>query len=296
MRLQELFQSTLIFTQNFTSIHIIQMKQFLIFLFSIIALIGKSQTADEILHNYELKNGGAENVANVKTLQYNTVMKLSVMGMTMDIPMSTFVETGKLFRKETAGMFGMPGSYSIITDTAGYYFMPTVPAYGDFPGIEGGLKKMEKNLHEQAKGNLYAMREFEGLFNCKQKGNVVELQGLTTIDKSPCYKLKVTAANGLIAYYYIDKETYMLKQMELSGKQMVEQLGLNGGAMKEMMGGKMDNQKVTIITTQFATIDGIVFPIKQKMQFGANDIEVEHSDIQVNATIDKKWYLINTPQ
>lgn len=271
------------------------MKRILIVLLCLVGFNSFSQSVDEILANYEIKNGGRENVNNVRTLQYNSVMKLNAMGMNLDIPTSTFIETGKLFRKETAGMFGMPGSYSIITDTAGYYFMPSVPAYGDFPGMEGGLKKMENNLYEQSKVKLQAMSEFDGLFNCKQKGNVVELQGTTNIDKSPCYKLKVTATNGSISYYYIDTQTYMLKQTELSGKQIIQQLGL-GGSMKDMMGNQMNNQKVTIVYTQYATIDGITFPVKQKMQVGANDIEIENTDIQINATIDKKWYLINSPQ
>ena len=41
-----------------------------------------------------------------------------------------------MFRKNISGVMGMKGSYTLVTDTAGYISIPSVQGYGDFPGIE----------------------------------------------------------------------------------------------------------------------------------------------------------------
>ena len=103
-----------------------------------------AQNIDEILTKYETANGGKEAFAAVKTLQYNSVLKMNMMGMPIDINISNIIENGKLYRKEISGMMGMKGSYTLVTDTAGYTSTPTIPSYGEFQGMDGVIKKMDK--------------------------------------------------------------------------------------------------------------------------------------------------------
>lgn len=252
-----------------------------------------AQSIDEVLANYETANGGIEAFNKVKTLQFQSVIKMNMMGMPMDLSITNIVEDKKLYRKQMAGMMGFKGSYTLITDTAGFSFMPTIPSYGDFQGMEGGVKKMDKETLQKAQQKLQPMQEFVGLMNAKTLNKAVELQGSSKVEKTDCYKIKVINKEGDVATYYIDKSTNLIKQVELTGKQIVSQLGLDGGPMGEMMGGRIDKQKMLITYTEYKDVDGIKFPVKQKLQFGAVDIDVEHNDIEVNQPIDKKWYIAN---
>jgi len=252
-----------------------------------------AQNIDTILAKIELSNGGKQAFANVKTLQYNSVTKLNMMGMPIDISMSNIIENGKLFRKEVAGMMGMKSSYTLVTDTAGYTSTPTVPAYGDFAGMEGGIKKMDEETFKKAQQKLDAMQEFATLIDTKTKGINVEFLGNSKIDKVDCYKLKLTQKNGLVSIYFIDTNTYLIKQAEISGKQIITQLGMDGSSMMDMMGGNIEKQKMTVRYVEYKDIAGIKFPTKQKLQLGAVDIDIENTDIQINEPIDAKWYKAN---
>jgi predicted XRE-type DNA-binding protein len=251
------------------------------------------QTIEEVLAKFEQMNGGKEAFTNVKTLQYSSVTRLNMMGMPIDVNMTNITENGKLFRKEVAGMMGMKSSYTLVTDTAGYTSTPNIPSYGDFAGMEGGIKKMEKEMFEKAKQKLVAMQEFSTLIDCKAKGSTAELLGITKLDKSNCFKIKLTQSNKQIATYYIDTATYLIKQSEITGKQIAAQLGIEGSPMMDMMGGNIDKQKMIVQYLEYADVNGIKFPKKQKLQLGAVDIEIENTDIKINETIDTKWYTAN---
>ena len=267
------------------------MKKYIFLLFvSFVSQNIFSQNIDEILTKYETANGGKEAFASVKTLQYSTAMKMNMMGMPIDISISNIAETNKLYRKEMSGMMGMKGSYTLVTDTVGYVFMPTVPSFGEFQGLEGGLKKMEKDVLAKAQQKLDPMKDFSALIDCIAKGSKAELLGTYKVEKVECYKIKLTTKEGDAATYYIDISTMLIKQVELAGKQIVSQLGLDGGPMSDMLGGRVEKQRMTVVYSEYKVFKGIKFPTKQKIQFGAVDIEIENSDIEINEPIDKKWY------
>lgn len=266
------------------------LKKVFIAILTLISVQTFAQNVDEILAQYEETNGGREKFASTTTLQFTSTIKMNMMGMSVDLPIYTYIETGKLFRKEVSGMMGMKGSYTLVTDSAGFTFTPSVPAFGDFPGMEGGIKKMDEETFKSMRQKMNAMSDFDALIDCKSKGCTVELLGKEKIDTNECYKLKLTNKAGGTSLYFIDPKTYLTKQIEVAGKQIMDMIGVSGGPMKDMMGGRIDKQKMKIQYLEYATIDGIKFPIKQKLQFGANDIEIENSDIQLNTIIDKKWY------
>ena len=122
---------------------IIMKKYFLPIICMLVSFNLAAQNIDEILAKYETANGGKNAFASIKTLQYTSVVGMNMMGMPIDITMTNIFVMGKLYRRQTSGMMGMKGSYTLVTDTAGYTSTPTVPAFGDFPGMEGGIKKMD---------------------------------------------------------------------------------------------------------------------------------------------------------
>ncbi len=252
-----------------------------------------AQNIDEVLAKYETANGGKNAFASIKTLQYTSTVSMNMMGMPIDITMTNIFVMGKLYRRQTSGMMGMKGSYTLVTDTAGYTSTPTVPAYGDFPGMDGGIKKMDAETLQKLQSKLKSIDEFSTLVDAKAKGNVTELLGITKVDKVECYKIKLTAKDNDVATYYVDTTTMLIKQVELSGKKMASVFGLDSGPMAEMAGKRVDKQRVTILYTEYKDINGIKFPTKQKMQFGAADISIENSDVEINESIAAKWFKAN---
>jgi hypothetical protein len=60
-----------------------------------------------------------------------------------------------------------------------------------------------------------------------------------------------------------------------------------------MAGKRIDKQRVTILYSEYKEVNGIKFPVKQKMQFGAADISIENSDVEINESIAAKWFRAN---
>lgn len=268
------------------------MKKYFLLLFILPFTYIKAQSVKEILTKYEAANGNKNIFDAVKTLQYITLVKLNMMGMPLDISIASVVEKGKLFRKDIGGLMGMKGSYTLVTDTAGYTSTPTIPSYGEFQGIEGGITKMDAPTFAAAKNNLYPMQEFTTLINATTNGTIITYVGKTTVENSECYKLKLTGVDGTASNYYIDVNTNLVKQVEVSGKQLSSLLGLSGaGPMSEMMGGSLDKQKVLLIYLEYLDIAGLKFPTKQKIQLGAVDVLLENTDVQINQPVEPKFYI-----
>jgi hypothetical protein len=271
------------------------MKKYLFsFFFILFSTIIHAQSIDEILSKYELSNGGKQAFSALKTLQYNSTVSMNMQGMPIDINITNIVEKGKLYRRNMAGMMGMKGSYTLVTDTAGYTSTPTIPSFGDFPGMEGGIKKMSKEDLQSLQSKLNTIEDFATLVDVNSKGSKAELIGTVKVEKVDCYKIKLTNKTNDVAIYYIDIATMLTKQIELSGKQIATMLGLDGaGPMGDMISGRMDKQKATIIFAEYQTIGGIKFPTKQKVQFGAVDVDIENTEVQINQPIETKWYKAN---
>ena len=269
------------------------MKKYFILVLILPILSLQAQTVKEILTKYETANGNKNLVEAVKTLQYNTNVKLNMMGMPIDISITNVIEKGKLFRKEIGGLMGMKGSYTLVTDTAGYTSTPTIPSFGEFQGIEGGIAKMDATTFALAKNNLSPMQEFTTLLNATTNGSIITYTGKEKVENTECYKLKLITSDNMVSTYYIDINTNLVKQVEVSGKQLSSLLGLSGtGPMSDMLGGNLDKQKVLLIYLEYLEIAGLKFPTKQKIQLGAVDVELENTDVQINQPIEPKYYIV----
>lgn len=279
--------------QLFLMIKLIMKKTLYTIVLIFISICSFAQTVDEIIDNHIKANGGQEKLSSINTLQYTSTIKLNMMGMQIDVSSINIIENNKLFRKNISGVMGMKGSYTLVTDTAGYISIPPVQGYGDFPGIEGGITKMDNDKFLIAKQKLNVLEEFSALINFKEKGFTAELLGKSKVDKVECYKIKLVAADGEASIFFIDASTFLLKQIEVSGKQIASILGLRGGPMGDMMGGRMDKQKMNLLYQSYTDAGGVKFPTKLIIQLGASDIEIENSSIEINEPVNKKWYTVN---
>lgn len=257
----------------------------------------RAQTAEEILDKLATGLGGSENLNAINTLQYNTNLKLSAMGFPLEISITQTKEKNKLSRTDVGGIMGMPGSYTICTDTAVYVSTPNIPAMGEFGGMPGGIKKMDAEAVKTAKSQLSCNGYFVNLFNYKANGGSLEFLGKEKYNKVECYKLKVTDASGEIMVYFINSTTNLIDKCEAAASAAMAALtgGIGGGMgpMAMIGGGEMKNTKVTIVYSDYVTVGNVKFPTKETIQIGANDIEMAHSNFVVNDPVNPKLYIAN---
>lgn len=271
-------------------------KLMLVAVLLVTTLCTQAQNAEEILAKLTTALGGAEKLNAISTLQYNSTLKLSAMGFPIELSINQTKEKGKLSRTDVGGFMGMPGTYTIITDTATYVSMPSVPAMGDFGGMQGGIKKLDKETTEAAKPQLSCNGHFINLLNYKENGATIKYDGLEKFNKIDCYKLQVVDKNGEKMVYFINSVTNLVDKCEAGANSaMTAMTGGIAGGMGAMggMAGDMKNTKVVIVYSDYVTVNGVKFPSKEVIQAGANDIDLSHSNFVINEPVNAKLYIAN---
>ncbi|MBA4196151.1 MAG: hypothetical protein C0459_01225 [Chitinophaga sp.] len=265
------------------------------------SLIVKAQTVDEIFARYDTATGGIAK-AKLITLQYKSVITLKLMNNPIDITVNNYRENNKLYRREVRGMMGMGNSFSLITDTAGYLYIPPQRGFGGGGfggggfgggGFDGGaqqsLTKMtDKELTEQ-QYQLDCAGPFGHFVNYVAKGNKAELVGSGKVNKEDCYKVKFTLKTGQEMTYYFSKTTGLVLKMDCIGKVALQQFGI--GPLMEQMGSNANKMKVSILYSDYQDIgNGAKFPMKEVLEVGAAEISLTNSDFINNVEIDAKYY------
>lgn len=236
------------------------MKKLSITLFMAAALAAfdsKAQTVDEVIDKHVEALGGKEKLNSLKSVRMET--NLSVQG--MDIPVIN-TKVHNVGQRVDISAMGMDG-YVINTPTAGWTFMPFM-----------GQSAVEAMPAEQVKEGVDEL-DLQGLlYNYKEKGHTVELQGKETIDGVEAYKIKHTSKSGKVRTFYVDATNYYL---------------VRSVSKQSVMG---QEQEVTYIYSNFKkTDDGYVFPFSVSGAFGQGDMTV--TKIEVNKPVDEKLFKAN---
>ena len=195
------------------------MKKIIAGLFLLAAFTSaQSQTVDEILAKYETAAGGREKLEAVKTLEVVSNLKMSVMGQSLDVPLTLVREKGKLYRRQIGGIMGMGDSYTLLTDTAGYIFIPAIRGFGE--GRQGTPASIAKINAEELASEQYELDcagAFGELANYAAKGHTAELLCTEKINKLPCYQIRMKLQTGQTVPYFIYSQTYLVQQVTAKG-------------------------------------------------------------------------------
>ena len=252
-------------------------------------LTAQSQTVDEILAKYETAVGGREKLEGVKQLEMFSNLKMGMMGQSIDLPVTLVREKGKLYRRQIGGIMGMGDSYTMITDTSGYIFIPAMRGFGDQGGTPASLTPMKSDEFNSMQYELDCAGAFGELVNYVAKGHKAELVGTEKISKVPCFKIKLTLKTGQTILYYIDSQTFLVKQLEASGDMAQNLTGL-GGLIRAFGSNISKNAKAAILVKEYGEFGGIKFPTKFNLSFGPVESEVETTTVKINEGLDEKWY------
>ena len=186
----------------------------------------------------------------------------------------------------------MGGRYHLLTDTAGYIFIPAIRGVGE--GRQGTPASIAKINTEELASEQYELDcagAFGELVNYAAKGHTAELLGSEKINKLPCYKIRMKLKTGQTVTYFIDSQTFLVKQVEATGEMAANLTGF--GSMMKAFGRDTRKDKAVINIKEYQDFNGIKYPVKLTMSLGAVESEVENTTIKVNEALDEKWYKID---
>lgn len=213
-----------------------------------------AQTLDEIVTKHVDALGGKEKLASLKSVKMEGALNVSGTEVSLTITKLTMVGQ----RNDIVAM-GMSG-YQVFTTVAGWRFMPFM-----------GQSSPEAINDEEIKTGA-AMLDLQGnLFNYKEKGNQLELQGKETAENTDCYKIKAILKSGRTITYFIDSKTFFI---------------VKSVAVQNVSG---EEEVVNTYANYKANADGYIFPYTNTIARG----EITFSKIDTNVAVDEKIFSAN---
>ncbi|MDN3658793.1 hypothetical protein QWZ08_24330 [Ferruginibacter paludis] len=213
-----------------------------------------AQTIDEIVNKYVDALGGKEKLSSLKSVRMEGALNVS--GTDVALVITKLNMAGQ--RNDIVAM-GMSG-YQVYTPAAGWTYMPFM-----------GQSSPEAMKDEEVKTGS-GMLDLQGaLFNYKEKGNQLELQGKETVENTDCYKIKATLKSGRVITYFIDSKTYFI----------VKSVAVQNIPGEEEVVNTYANYKVNE--------NGYIFPFTNTIARG----EITFSKIETNVAVDEKMFTAN---
>jgi len=157
-----------------------------------------SQTADEIIEKHILAMGGKEKLESLKTVTIEGTFRLE----NFELPLKAYLSNNTGQRYDVMVM-KIPG-FIIATPAIGWQYFPFQ-----------GMTEPKAITQEELDAYLPYMDLQGALYNYKQKGSIVEYQGLEAIDEVPCHKLLVTLKSGKKLFNYVNTENYYIVKTDL---------------------------------------------------------------------------------
>lgn len=227
--------------------------------FLIIACIGNAafaQNVDDIVAKH-VKAMGGEKLGKVQSMKISAEMDI----MNMKVPVTTTIVQNKGFRSETT-VQGMTVIQAVNGNT-GWTVNP----------MTGNTKATA--LPEEAVKSLANETDLTGLYNYKEKGYKLTLDGEEDLAGAKVYKVSMTLPGGVRRINYISKDTfYILK--------IVAQTNVNG---QDVMSEN--------IQSDFRAVDGIYYPFTSEVTTSAmpgTKMGLKITALEVNPKVDPKIF------
>jgi hypothetical protein len=256
-------------------------------------LHAQTQTADDVINRFTDANGGKDRLAAITTLQVQSSLSFGPMA----APVTIIKEKDKLFRIQSGSPMGGGDSFTILTDTAGYAYTPSMPGMpgSGFNGMDATLIKFTPEELAAQQYQKDCAGYFAALVDYAAKGSTAELvPGTEKVNGVDCDKVKLKLKSGQELLFFIATGSGQVRRMRVTALTAFEMLGMSG-ILKMMGGGRASSsadRKVDIDFDKYKIFDGFPFPTKQNITLGAMDIEIENTSFKVNQVIDPKWYAI----
>ena len=218
--------------------------------------VATAQTVDDIVAKH-VKAMGGEKLAKLQSMKISAEMDI----MNMKVPITTIIVQNKGFRSEST-VQGMT-VVQAVNGSTGWAINP----------MAGNTKATP--LPEDAVKSLANETDLTGLYNYKEKGYKLTLDGEEDLSGAKVYKVTMTLPNGVRRVNYISKDTfYILK--------IVAQTKVNG---QDVMSEN--------VQSDFRAVDGIYYPFTSEVTTSAmpgTKMGLKITALEVNPKIDPKIF------
>ena len=204
-------------------------KLLIVILITGLVNLSYAQSLDDIVAKHIIAMGGADKLSKFKSVKISANMEV----MNMEMPVTTTIVQDKGFRTETTAQ-GMTIVQAVNGNT-GWMINPMA-----------GQSKATA-LPEEVVKTMTSQTDLTGLYNYKEKGYTLAMEGEEDIAGAKVYKVVVTLKNGIKQENYISKDTfYILK--------IVAMVPVNG-----------QDIKTESLQSDFKQVDGITFPFSSEV-------------------------------
>jgi hypothetical protein len=266
------------------------MKKLGLFIFSLLSIaVLRAQTLEEVVERFITANGGKDRLSAITSLQMQSTLTMERMGMNINI--TTIREKGKLFRIQSSVPMGGGESFTIVTDTAGYSYMPAME--GPMGSAEASLTKFTADEVAKQGYQMDCAGLFAPLVDYASKGNTASLTGAEKVGEIECDKVTLKLKTGQEMVFFISKNNGQVRRVKVAASTAMEMMGMSG-MMKAFGGGGGRNadRKIDIDFEKYKIFDGFPFPTKQTLQLGPMSVLMDNFAFKVNQAIDAKWYKV----
>ena len=220
----------------------------------------QAQNLNKVLDNYY------DAVGMKKLLNTNTIiMKGKIVQMNMELPMTMFRKRPDKMRMEAE----IQGNKFVqaYNGKDGWAIMPWTGSTDPQPLTDDQVKLLEQEA--DIEGDLY---------NWKEKGFDVTLEGSDEMEGTPVFKIKVVKPSGNDYTYYIDKDNYVV---------------LREDARVKVQGTPIES---STYYSNFKSVDGMIMPfsIESKMN-GQVTSQITIDSVEVNQNIDDSMFDMPEP-
>jgi hypothetical protein len=211
--------------------------------------VSGDSTLDGIIAKHVAAIGGADAWRKVSSIREEGTMK--VQGANVSIVRTVLHQKG--LRMDIT--FGGVSGYQIMTNTAGWNYLPFQGQTQPEPSTEEDIKEGQSDLDAQ-----------DELIDYKEKGSTVELAGKDDVEGTECFKLLVTFKSGKTETLFIDPASYHIIRQVAKQK-------ANGQEME-----------ITVNLSNYQKLpEGIVVAMSIGEPFG----ELNVTKVEVNKTVDE---------
>ncbi|KAA0989938.1 outer membrane lipoprotein-sorting protein [Dyadobacter aurulentus] len=213
----------------------------------------QAQNVDEIVAKHIKAMGGEDKLSKLQSMKITAEMDV----MNMQVPINTTIVQNQGFRSETT----VQGATIVqaINGNTGWSINP----------MTGQTKATA--LPEEAVKSMASETDLTGLYNYKQKGYQLALDGEEDLAGAKVYKVTMTLKNGVKRVNYISKDTfYILK--------IIAKTNVNGQDVES------EN-----VQSDFRQVDGIYYPFISEVTTSAmpgTKVALRIKTLEVNPKID----------
>ena len=213
----------------------------------------RAQNVDEIVAKHIKAMGGEDKLSKLQSMKITAEMDV----MNMQVPINTTIVQNQGFRSETT----VQGATIVqaINGNTGWSINP----------MTGQTKATA--LPEEAVKSMASETDLTGLYNYKQKGYQLALDGEEDLAGAKVYKVTMTLKNGVKRVNYISKDTfYILK--------IIAKTNVNGQDVES------EN-----VQSDFRQVDGIYYPFTSEVTTSAmpgTKMALRIKTLEVNPKID----------